>query len=1497
MTPSPGLNTKTDLEKVINGDKFYDRKEGKIVDKAKGDTISGGPAVKEMLEKVDVDKELDKSLNDIQNAKDHEHLNKLNSKIRFLNGLKDTGKKPTDYMMDKVLVTPPKFRPIYAMGSDGTTIVSDENDLYQQLAYTAEGINETKKNFDENIKDESVKNTLLKDIRGQVYKDLKALQGLGEPTSYVHRTKNKKGFLSQIDGGKEKQTKEGFVQDKVMERRQDLVGRSTIVLNPTLGGDELGIPKEMADKIFRPFSMKKLVQNGYKPLDAKKEIENGTEAYKKARDSVANERLVIANRAPTLHKWNMTSFKPKLTDGKAIEVPGNVISENFGGDFDGDSIYGGVYISIDINEFLKNRKAAFGGIYKNYELYDVIKQAEVQVPSINKLLINENQKLLHINMEDFPRIDSSKKIKDNGNIEYDVPEGVYVYTIDNSSYEFKRNPVNKFSIHKNLNNYHVTFNNYQTAWLSEDQSAVAFDPISLKTVRVSPEDLREGLMVPQVKKANFVKNVKKKINFYNSIKGSQCKKKISLDRKFGWLIGAIIGDGWISNDSTKTSICSTNKNIGAKFEEIVNTLFQKEDSKICKSVVGEIIYYTKHSTNLAKNLKEMIGVKSDKKHLPPFYLSSPKKFKEGLLSGLLDTDGTVSLNTNRKDRVSANGTMSIKYTTISERLAYEISDLLKSLGVKNKISEGKRYNNKIPYYISISAEDMRNVKLDLSHKIKSELWSIFKKRNKSTASSHNKNDLVPFSLELYIKSHDIKVTKKLKRLLRNSYFNNQCNYITRSTAKKLIKSDKNSVLPEAWKDIVRNENITWVYAKEVVKNDYKIDMYDITAPDSYTFMMSNGIIVQDTFQIHTPVSNKALQEAYDYLPSKNMIKTGHSTTLNSPDMDMVAGTWLASKGEGGKKDPVELKDTDELEEKLKNKEVSLADKVKIDGKTSNAIFHKVNKDIPKEFQKWDVELDKKNVKNWISDVSIKKPNSNIGMKLANKLKDTGNEYITDYGLTLGVDDVLTNKEDRKKIIDQANKNINKNDSFSVIKNFAEAKKKGEDILKNKHPENSNIGIPIHSGAGKGIGNTADISFMPGILTDAEDKPISIPITQSYSEGLDPSEYWTAAHGARGGNIKKSVQAYKPGVFTKDMINTLFETRIKNEEPQDDKGIQYDIDDSKGVFNRFLAQDAKDSKGNVVAKRNELLDGDTINKIKQKGIKKVNVQSPLTDPTPGDGFSSYSYGKTEKDEMMKRGDNVGVMSAHTITEPALDLAMKAFHTGGKLEGDAKKKNMGSAFDVMDRVFRLTKNPPDKATLSRTDGKVKEIKEDPIGGKDIEIEDKDGNIEEHYVKDINTPTVNKGDNVKKGQFLSDGLPNPHEYLEQNGMEETQRFLTEKVSELNEDKIDKRNLETMVRGLTNTTKIMDPGNSNYIKGDTAPFSTVKNLNEKHGKNIKHEPFLVSTGVQNKASTSEDWIGRMTHSNLKEVFQDGTGMSWKSEPKVDEGNPMSYLASKDDK
>ena len=1543
------------LEDIIVGKQFVNKMTNEIVDPGTPNSISGGPAVEHLLSQVNINRELKNAEERVLDTRNPSELNKQHRKIRYLKALKGMGLQPTDYMISNVLVTPSKFRPMFAMGIDKTIIMSDANDLYQQTGFTVEATKSLKAELDKSVKDEDVKNLHLADIRGEMYKNIKAIAGLGEPTAYLHKVKNKKGFISQIDGGETKQTKEGFFQDKVMERRQDLVGRSTLILNPELGGDEIGIPKDMAKKMFQPFVMRKLVGLGYTPLEAQKQINDKTSIFDKALELVTNERLVIANRAPTLHQWNMIALKPKLTEGKSIEMPSIILSRNLGADVDGDCCLGGLYISLKINDLCKQfEKVDFDLFFYEKEfdtnikntyitsskqMYSFLKSLEVNMPCLNNLPVNlKDKSILHINIENFPRIKDSVKITPNGNEIYQVPDGISVFTIDNETHDFLEIPVTEFSVHKNLSNYIVSLSDKNTLLLSNDQSAIAINTETFNLERVTPENLK-GRAIPKLKKINIEPSLFEiKLIDYSTNSTVTCKESICLTEDVGHFIGIMIGNGWIADDA-RICMTSVHPEIKKSFNDTINKMMN-EDIGIYSidsphSFDGYDCFSTKHtktSTSLANNIKEWIGHRAKNKHLPLFFMSTSEEFRLGLLSGLIDTDGssTWAKSKGKKEQYI------LMYSTTSPRLAEEIITLSRTLGISASFTPHQR-NTCIEYSICFSTQSIVGKKLNLKNPDKRTAFEKFQTTNGETSVAMvARLDLVPFSSNMFIQFKKyIKSTHSNPQLYCSMFDSLTTGCIARTTAKKIIKELPDGIADQRWINIINNNNITWVYAKSLTLNKETLTMYDITAPGPCTFMLNNGIIVFDTLQLYTPISSRAIKEAERMKPSSSMLKIGYDKVLNAPQMDIVIGAWLTSKGKGGQDTKLKFDNIKDARDLFKNHKLTYADTVTINGIKAPYGMHEINDVIPDESKKWNIELNQKNVDDWINEV-VKKHNGKMALGLADKMKEIGNNYVTTYGFTIGLSDTASEKEIRDPIINETIKKTNFKDPSSIIGNFSQAVDLAEKKIIAKHGENSMTGVALQSGGGKNFSNTSSITLMPGIVMDANNRPIPIPITKSYSEGLDAFGYWAAAHGARGGNIRKSVSASMPGWMTKDLINSLYDTRIKADEPVDKEGMEYETTDKKAISNRYLANDVKSSKGKIIASRNDVVDSDLINKLNKHNIKTIHVQSPITDPTPGDGFSAYSYGVDYRGNRRNIGDNIGIVSAHTITEPSLNLAMKSFHTGGKFD-ITKGPTTLTQFDVLNRILRFTTNVADKSTFASVDGVVKSIKPSSIGGYDVIIKHNDGE-EARYINPNNEPTVRIGAKVKKGDIISTGNVTPHDMLRYRGMRDAQKFLVNEISKINDYQVDKRDVETIVRGITNTTRVLHPGSSEYVSGDIAPLSTVEYFNnnnlkeedvedaagdhfafnysdfKKHQKitpdmirklqkagikrvkiykdQIKHEPFLTPAGIGAKAASSEDWIARLAHNRIRKVLEEGTTQGWRSEI-TETGHPLpQYIA-----
>lgn len=286
----------------------------------------GAQWVKNQLNKLDLEAE-EKKLRDIANRRSGSTRDDAVKRLKYIKALKQEKLAPGDaYVLSKIPVVPPKIRPVMP-NKDGTTLVSDTNYLYRDVALASEAFNELPEEL--RTPDE------LKKHRSHLHGAVSALFGLSDPVSPQNQGRGVKGHIAQITGTSS--PKAGFFQRRMMKRRQDLSGRGTIAPDLTLGMDEIGLPEEMAWRMYEPFIVRKLVQQGYKAVDARKKVKDRDPAARRVLDVEVQDRPVMFNRAPTLHRYNLISAYPKLIPGKTVRI--NPFAEKgMNADYDGDTV-------------------------------------------------------------------------------------------------------------------------------------------------------------------------------------------------------------------------------------------------------------------------------------------------------------------------------------------------------------------------------------------------------------------------------------------------------------------------------------------------------------------------------------------------------------------------------------------------------------------------------------------------------------------------------------------------------------------------------------------------------------------------------------------------------------------------------------------------------------------------------------------------------------------------------------------------------------------------------------------------------------------------------------------------------------------------------------------------------------------------------------------------------------------------------------------------------
>lgn len=246
-------------------------------------------------------------------------------RLGYLKMLEKYQMSPADWVMTKVPVLPPIFRPVSLMSHSGTPIVADANYLYKELFDANANLSELREQLgDEGVGDE----------RLTVYRAFKAVVGLGEPNNRRLRERRVQGILKDIFGDN---PKFGTVQRKLISSTVDNVGRAVITPNPDFDMDTVGLPEDKAFEVYSKFIVRRLRRRGLPISQALREVRERTQLAREALLEEMNERPVIINRAPVLHKFGIMAFRPVLVSGSTMQVSPFIV-KGFNADFDGDAM-------------------------------------------------------------------------------------------------------------------------------------------------------------------------------------------------------------------------------------------------------------------------------------------------------------------------------------------------------------------------------------------------------------------------------------------------------------------------------------------------------------------------------------------------------------------------------------------------------------------------------------------------------------------------------------------------------------------------------------------------------------------------------------------------------------------------------------------------------------------------------------------------------------------------------------------------------------------------------------------------------------------------------------------------------------------------------------------------------------------------------------------------------------------------------------------------------
>src|SRR5213596_2206706 len=419
-----------------------------------------------------------------------------------------------------------------------------------------------------------------------------------------------------------------------------------------------------------------------------------------------------------------------------------------------------------------------------------------------------------------------------------------------------------------------------------------------------------------------------------------------------------------------------------------------------------------------------------------------------------------------------------------------------------------------------------------------------------------------------------------------------------------------------------------------------------------------------------------------------------------------------------------------------------------------------------------------------------------------------------------------------------------------------------------------------SGARGNTQQMGQIGGMRGLIADPQGRIIDLPIRSNFREGLSVLEYFISTHGGRKGLADTAIRTADSGYLTRRLVDVAQDVIVRIEDCGDEDGIFVNADEpgrqepfQDSMFGRLVAQDIKDPKGKLVAARGDDIDRVLAKKILDAGVKRVRIRSPLACNAKY-GICRACYGRNlATDKLVEAGEAVGIIAAQSIGEPGTQLTMRTFHTGGVA---AVGKDITMGLPRVEELFEA-RVPKGMAIICEIDG-IAEIVRDPDGSRKIVVRNsqdytvpisvpsayvlavEDGadvaagqpiakperrtkgkidmpapvsgkvsvhgsritiamkEVEERVYEVEHTArlSVEEGQEVSAGDFLTDGSANPQDILRISGREAVHRYMVNEVQKVYRSQgvtINDKHIEIIVRQMLRKVRIEEAGDTELL------------------------------------------------------------------------------------
>ena len=205
--------------------------------------------------------------------------------------------------------------------------------------------------------------------------------------------------------------------------------------------------------------------------------------------------------------------------------------------------------------------------------------------------------------------------------------------------------------------------------------------------------------------------------------------------------------------------------------------------------------------------------------------------------------------------------------------------------------------------------------------------------------------------------------------------------------------------------------------------------------------------------------------------------------------------------------------------------------------------------------------------------------------------------------------------------------------------------------------------------------------------------------------------------------------------------------------------------------------------------------------------------------------------------------------------------------------SKARDITGGLPRVANLFEARK-PKDSAIIAENDGIIQFGKE--LRGKQkVSIVKDDGATSSYLIPKGKHINFNEGEKIKKGEYLLDGSPAPHDILRILGVEALTEYYVHEVQEvyrLQGVVINDKHIETILRQMLKKVEIKKPGDSKYLLGETIDKMDLDIINENLKKEGKKPAIAerILLGITKASLQTNSFISAASFQETTRVLTD---------------------------